>query len=85
MTTFSGPRAVDVFAMLTLASGLRLYAATGMKPNRAYTPKAMMAAAARHTGRTFKARDYEGAAAALRETADALAANLPDGNSITRS
>ena len=85
MTTFSGPRAVDVFAMLTIASGLRLYATTGMIPNRMYTPKTMMNAAARHTGRKFKARDYEGAAAALTEAAEALAANLPDGNSITRS
>ena len=84
MTTFSGPRAVDVFAMLTLASGLRLYAKTGIKPNRAYTPKAMMRAAERHTGMVFKPRDYESAASALTEAAEALAGNLPDGNSITR-
>jgi len=63
--SFSGPGAVDVFAMAVLASGLRMYAATGMRPNRAYTPKAMMAAAARHTGLTFKARDYMGAVEAL--------------------
>lgn len=83
MTSFNGPDAVNVYAMTVLASGLRMYAKTGMRPNRAYTPKAMMAAAERHTGRKFKARDYEGAAQALKEAADALAASLPPG-SITR-
>ena len=63
--SFVGAGAVDVYAMAVLAAGLRLYAKTGMKPNRAYTPKAMMAAASRHTGQTFKARDYLAAADAL--------------------
>lgn len=63
--TFSGPGAVNVFAMAALASGLRLYAKTGMKPNRAWTPTTMMRAAAHHTGLTFKTRDYLGAADAL--------------------
>lgn len=63
--TFSGEGAVNVFAMAALASGLRLYAKTRMLPNRAWTPKAMMAAATYHTGQTFKARDYIGAADAL--------------------
>ena len=63
--SFVGRAAVDVFAMAVLASGLRLYARTGMKPNRAYTPSAMMRAAAVHTGQKFSARDYLGAAAAL--------------------
>jgi len=83
MTSFSGPAAVDVFAMLTLASGLRLYAKTGMQTNRAYTPTAMMRAASTYTGQKFKARDYLGAADALTAAAHALRANLPDGNSIT--
>lgn len=60
-----GEEAVNVFAMAALASGLRLYAATGMKPNRMWTPKAMMQAAERHTGQTFKARAYLEAANAL--------------------
>ena len=63
--SFVGRDAVNVFAMAALASGLRLYAKTGMRPNRAWTPTAMMRAAAHHTGRTFKARDYIGAADAL--------------------
>lgn len=63
--SFVGREAVNVYAMAVLASGLHLYAKTGIKPNRAYTPSAMMKAAAQYTGQKFKARDYEGAAAAL--------------------
>lgn len=63
--SFVGREAVDVFAMAVLASGLRLYVATGMRPSRTYTPSAMMLAATRYTGLTFKARDYLGAADAL--------------------
>ena len=66
MTTFTGDQ-VSVFAMITLKSALSLYAKTGMKVNRAYTPTAMMRTASRMTGRTFKARDYAGAIAALEE------------------
>lgn len=65
--SFEGRGAVDVFAMAAIASALDLYARTGIRVNRAYTPRAMMAAATHHTGQTFKARDYAGAAAALRE------------------
>lgn len=63
--TFAGEGAVNVFAMAVIASGLRLYAKTGMLPNRAYTPTKMMAAAERYLGQTFKKRDYLGAAEAL--------------------
>lgn len=84
MTMFSGPAAVNVFAMTALASGLTMYAKHKMIPNRNYTPKAMMDAAAQYTGKKFKARDYLGAAQALRDMAAAQASNLPEGNSITR-
>lgn len=63
--TFVGEGAVNVFAMAVIASSLRLYAKTGMKPNRAYTPSAMMKAAEHHTGLKFARRDYLGAAEAL--------------------
>jgi hypothetical protein len=52
---------------VAVASALEFYAKTGVQVNRAYTPKAMMRTAENITGRTFKARDYKGAAAALRE------------------
>lgn len=63
--SFVGTEAVNVYAMAVLASGLRLYAKTGMRPNRAYTPSAMMHAAKVHlgdAGKGLKARDYEKAA-----------------------
>lgn len=63
----------SIFQAITIATGLKLYARTGMKPNRAWTPKAMMAAAARLTGKRFAARDYIGAAEALTAHAKALA------------
>lgn len=64
-TSFVGASAVNVFAAIALKHGLKLYAATGMRPNRMYTPKNMMAAAERTTGKKFKARDYAGAVEAL--------------------
>lgn len=64
MSTFSGS-AVNVFGAAVIASALRLYARTGIKANRAYTPKNMMAMATKITGKKFKARDYFGAADAI--------------------
>lgn len=61
---------VAAYQAATIASGLRLYARTGMKPGRAWTPKAMMARAEQITGKRFKARDYLGAADALIAWAD---------------
>lgn len=68
-TSFSGPDQVDRYRAIVLATGLDLYRKTGLRPNRAYTPKAMMTAAAEITGRKFKARAYQEAAEALREWA----------------
>lgn len=77
-TSFVGKEAVDVYAMIVIASGLRLYAKTGMKPNRAYTPSAMMRAAQQHTGKKFKARAYLEAADALQARADEVRATIPE-------
>ena len=65
MTLFAGKAGVATYQALVLKSGLKLYANTGMRPNRAWTPTAMMRLAAHITGKKFKARDYLGAAAAL--------------------
>ncbi len=65
MTSFSGNHGMAVYRALVIASGLKLYAKTGMKPNRTYTPSAMMKAASELTGQAFKARDYFEAAKAL--------------------
>jgi hypothetical protein len=76
---FSGEHAVSVFQCKVIASGLRLYAKTGMMPNRNYTPKNMMAMATQLTGIKFKARDYLGAADALNLLADKTAAEIKAG------
>lgn len=67
--SFEGRGAVDVYAMAVIASGLRLYAKTGIKPNRAYTPTAMVRMARVHLGpelaKGIGARDYLGWADSL--------------------
>jgi len=76
-TGFIGPDAVAFYRATVIAGGLRLYAKIGMQPNRAYTPRAMMRAASEITGKKFKARDYLGAADALKVWADTMKAALP--------
>ena len=72
-TSFVGPDAVKVYQATVIGSALRLYAKCGLKVNRAYTPSAMMKVATALTGKTFKARDYLGAADALKAWAEAQA------------
>ena len=69
-TVCSGRAAVDVFRAKTIASALRLYAKTGMKMNRAYTPTNMLAAASEITGTKFKRGQFVQAAEALTKWAD---------------
>jgi hypothetical protein len=69
MQVFDTPDQIAAFQRIVIANGLKMYAKCGMMPNRAYTPKAMMAAATELTGKKFKARDYLGAAQALLEQA----------------
>ena len=83
MITFNGHDAVSVYAIRVLASGLALYAKTGMVPNRAYTPTKMLRRASEYTGVRYKRGQYLEAAEALIALAKAKAASLPDGNSIT--
>lgn len=75
--TFDGPVGVNIYRATVCAQGLKLYAETGMRLNRAFTPAAMMKVAAEITGRKFKARDYQGAADALKAWADATNAANP--------
>lgn len=73
-TVFAGPKAVGVFQAAAIAHALRFYAKTGMRVNRAYTPKAMMATAERILGKKFKPRAYVEAADELKAFATAQAA-----------
>jgi hypothetical protein len=78
-TSFVGRDAVEVFRLRVIASGLRLYAKTGIKPNRAYTPSAMLAAAEQVTGKKYKRGAYEAAAADI----DVRVAEMMTGVSLT--
>lgn len=65
MTTFTGPAATSTFQAVTLKSALKLYAKTGMRVNRAYTPTAMLKTAGKITGATYKRGQYAEAIAGL--------------------
>ena len=78
---------VRAFQARTIARALRLYAKTGLKPNRAYTPSAMLATASNITGLTFKRGEYERAAQACdfaAETIMTLAAYVKANPAATR-
>tara|TARA_R110000868_G_scaffold135728_1_gene348280 strand:+ start:345 stop:557 length:213 start_codon:yes stop_codon:yes gene_type:complete len=49
---------INRYAIVVLASALKLYAKTGIKASRAYTPTNMLATATRHTGNKYKRGDY---------------------------
>lgn len=84
MVTFSGDTGVKVYTLTVLASGLRLYARTGMKPNRAWTPTAMIAKANELTGHVYRRGQYEAAAAACTELAERLAPVARANGEITK-
>lgn len=54
MIVYSGPEQVERFVLITLKHGLRLYAKTGMQPNRAWTITNMLRKAERATGKKYK-------------------------------
>lgn len=72
-TSYSGGLGMKVYTATVLASGLRLYAKTGMKPNSAWTPTAMIRKANELTGHVYRRGQYNMAAAALTELAAKLA------------
>lgn len=74
--TFAGPKGISVFALTQLAMALESYAKHKIICFRGSTPKKMMAAAERHTGKKFKPRDYEAAAAACRAKRDEVHAEV---------
>lgn len=52
--SYTGPDAVEVFRAKTIASGLQLWHKTGIRPNRHWTPTAMIQAAGRITHKQYK-------------------------------
>ena len=59
MTSFVGEQGFETFRAIYLKTGLRLFAKTGMRPNRAWTPTAMLKAAGKITGKVYKRGQYD--------------------------
>ena len=58
MVVFEGKEGVDTFRAVVLKHGLMLYVSHGIKPNRAWTPTAMLRTAGEITGHTYKRGQY---------------------------
>ena len=56
----------ELFQAIALKHGLSLYVKTGIKPNSAWTPSAMLRTASYITGHAFKRGQYTQAIEALR-------------------
>lgn len=54
MTTFSGLDGMKTYRALAVKHGLKLYVETGIKPNRDWTPTAMLRVAGNITGKVYK-------------------------------
>lgn len=65
MTTFTGKGGVSTYVAIALKSGMKLYAKTGIQPNRNWTPSAMLAKATEITGVKFKRGQHMKAVAEL--------------------
>lgn len=60
------------FQCLALAAAIDLYAKTGIKANRSYTPTNMLRTASNLTGKKFKRGQYQAASDALRAKAESI-------------
>lgn len=69
-TVFAGEAAVNVYRAIALASALKLYANTGMKANRMWTPTNMLSTATSITGKKYKRGEYMTAHTDLKAWAD---------------
>ncbi len=56
---------MPMYRVIVLKSALKMYAESGIRPNRAYTPTAMLKAAGSITGKTYKRGQHKQAAADL--------------------
>ncbi len=65
-TVIDTPQGIQAFRALCCAQGLELWVKHKMLSTRHATPARLMTIAAEYTGKTFKPRDYLGAAAAIR-------------------
>jgi hypothetical protein len=75
--TFSGKEAVTVYQAVVLKTAISMYAKTGMRVNRAYTPKAMLATASSITGNKYKRGEYSKAVSDLEKSIEKMKENIP--------
>lgn len=76
-TSLVGKDAVALMRAATLASGLRLYARTGMKLTRGASPLKMLAMAKGITGKGYKRGEYLEAAQDLQTWIDTMRCAIP--------
>ena len=75
--SFVGADATKLYSAAVLKSAIKLFAKTGIKVNRAYTPGAMLAAAGQITGKKYKRAQYKPAIDDLQVWCDTMSAALP--------
>lgn len=63
----TGPDEVNRVAIITVKHAIKLYARTGIKANRAYTPTHMKNFVEKTTGKKFKRGDWDAMVKALEE------------------
>lgn len=83
-TAFVGPDAVAFYRATVIACGLRLYANARIRPNRHWTPTAMLAAASQITGKRYKRGEYLKASDDVTEWARTMKAALPVVDNTTK-
>jgi hypothetical protein len=54
MIVFTGEQGIATYRAIAIKHGLKLYAKTGLKPNRDWTLSAMLRAAGKITDKTYK-------------------------------
>ena len=57
--TFEGRDAVRLFQAVSLRSGIKLYQKTKIRPNKAWTPTAMLTLAGRICGKTYRRGQFQ--------------------------
>lgn len=75
-TTIYEGSGIEAFRLIAIASGLELYAKTKMKPNRDWTPTAMLRNASMATGKSYRRGAYCEAAADIRKVVNEMRKNI---------
>lgn len=73
---FAGRDAVDLYRVTVLRSAIKLYAKTGIKATRLYTPTTMLRAAGGITGKTYRRGQFALAIADLSVVIEEMRANV---------